>query len=1199
MSKNKRYRVDLTQSAIITDASTFPPEASSPDKNQRQQSVYPLRVYEGANFLPTAHGYKSYFGTESKLDATGLPDVAIEEILTYQTGTYATGLLALTDAGLYANFSDNWEVLLAMPTPPEANRSFQWTWCIINSILFLYRQDLDYVIVLEEYLNNSGLLMDTFNGMAVTPQLVNRPAGYPVGVFKFTPTTLNMAGQIGIFRAGSTLGFWDSDNAVAWSALNDLTDFTPDLTTLANITKLGRLRGNITTIRGMGKSFVVYATRSILIVREADESLIRFKADVVTGAVGVSYPKEVAVAMPDYTHFAWTNMGLLQIEDGEAKPIVPDFVDYVKRTRTPQYLNMLNNRYLCIGVMDPKFITGNIELSAQTVDPEDIDWDGVVSPGIVGDGVSMDGQEVCFTVTEEATPESGIKPYVILPLYKHWQYTGATIVEQTVTLGNEQVKVLKINEGRSENSLGYTYYPMKVETAQLATFEQDQLVAMEEAQRAVYDDKYANLPNNQIEDWPTAVARGAHRTIVLDWLKPSNLYKGRERKQFVDYEDLYEINGKYWNVLRFSGGAEGTITVAEHLSNTGMHDARLDSIITQDDIDYAGYGKDVPYNAWRVEDVKDLNLVPSDTGRGSCNFTPATIFTADIPEDAEPLGYSLGEEGLAEGIALELVQPGRLAYRLGKQVVLDALYDAPYVTKLYLPRSIPVSYDLSFESFDFRDPIDIGKSVTATAYYSISVVARNQEGQKVSKAFRFEGGSPTDNKPASIYVDSSLYGQAAQMEHYTQTEAARISMFNASAAAWNAEVEALRASAEAAAAEWLTSEQLTEISRTMYRTWAKVNPDAWLKLEILDQYELGYGWAGPSIAYLYAEARTTNVKAALRVIDVTLTAIRPEDVSELLYGKAATAPLEESTPMQWNREEELRGLMAVDEWWFNRNRDKDELDDSFLIGAADRVGVPLGMTIAEADALGAPYDVTASANWGNRYMTWVGSENWDPEGRYTVGANNVRQQQRIICGVTDPRAVPPLVIPPIVWDPWQEEIPPLTWLLSNGQKAPYYPTMYGAYVFDLQLGKWGKYVGEHKALIDYQAINSASGGSVPYESFMLDAGALLPDRSVALFTSQPTDSYVRYGKYQHLDSTMTQFREVVVEFAERANAMVTLSLSLNGKQLEYGYSDALLVKDALRAELLSDKVGAWGTVTVSGHYDLTRMVIKSSKAGDR
>jgi len=163
-------RIDTTLSAIITDAGAYPPEASTPNKDESRSAIYPLRVYDGFNYLPTYYGYKSYFGLESTLDASGLPTgVVVDDIFVYQARTYENVVMALTSHGIFIRVATVWQQLLEL-TPPAEGTSRFWTKVTINQIMFIYYQGAATVFVIENIVSGAGTNMDVFTGMKV-PQL--------------------------------------------------------------------------------------------------------------------------------------------------------------------------------------------------------------------------------------------------------------------------------------------------------------------------------------------------------------------------------------------------------------------------------------------------------------------------------------------------------------------------------------------------------------------------------------------------------------------------------------------------------------------------------------------------------------------------------------------------------------------------------------------------------------------------------------------------------------------------------------------------------------------------------------------------------------------------------------------------------------------------------------------------------------------
>lgn len=186
-------------------------------------------------------------------------------------------------------------------------------------------------------------------------------------VLPVTPAFLNMAGQLGIFSAGTRLGFWDSEDSVSWSSIDDYTDFTPSLTTLAGSSIFSDVQGRIVTIRKLGDGFVIYATKSIVYVKKAVSALLLWEPVVLLHA-GISYSKQVTSSTDKKEHWAWTSSGLAHVTEDAIELVVPEIYDLYKRHNAPVYLDMLDNRYLAIQIMDEEFELRNV-LSSSVVVP--------------------------------------------------------------------------------------------------------------------------------------------------------------------------------------------------------------------------------------------------------------------------------------------------------------------------------------------------------------------------------------------------------------------------------------------------------------------------------------------------------------------------------------------------------------------------------------------------------------------------------------------------------------------------------------------------------------------------------------------------------------------------------------------------------------------------------------------------------------
>lgn len=354
--------IDVTKSYTPIDPASLSPTEQMTVSESYPYSIPPDIAYEGYNFMPTSYGYKSYFGTNNQLDIPALPS-RCDHILILQSDTLQNLLVAMCEDGIWMKLgsdSDPWIHDTVLDVPPPG-KHYKWTYCVISNTLYMYRQ-----------------------GGPAYYKL--RPEASPYTCEPVTPNFLNMAGQEGIFKAGGRLGFWDSLNSVSWSSLDDLADFTSALETMAGNSIFTEVMGRITTILGREEDFVIYATKSILeVVRDTTGSMM-WKANLITNTMGVVYPEQACIGFPDSVQYCITSKGELgEISGSQMATIVPEVMDFLKDSRKPIYLKLIQGRFLCLEMMDERYITGKLDYTTFQVPPLEISW-----PPIPDDVVSLE-----------------------------------------------------------------------------------------------------------------------------------------------------------------------------------------------------------------------------------------------------------------------------------------------------------------------------------------------------------------------------------------------------------------------------------------------------------------------------------------------------------------------------------------------------------------------------------------------------------------------------------------------------------------------------------------------------------------------------------------------------------------------------------------------------------------------------------------
>lgn len=348
--------IDTSKSMIIVDEPAFPLNLGKVVGEDNPEQSFSVLAYNGKNILPTALGYRSYFSESTLINLANIPDPLVQQLLSYQTPTLDTMLLALCETGLYIacateGVTTGWSLVYANPNV-VTNIKHSWSFAVVGNKLCLYVQGAPKFLVIADSASILNLISQAGNHPGAVVAEVLNDSTRQFKIATVVPTFLNMAGQMGLFRADNRLGFWDSDNAVAWSSVNTLVDFTPSIKSAAGITTFSDVQGRIIKILGHGDDFVIYATRSITLARGNIASPERWAGTAILSNAGVSWDTQIAAAQPDTMHFALTSTGLVKISNGAPEFIFAEVTDYVQEQSSIVSVEVLDGRYLFLYTTD-------------------------------------------------------------------------------------------------------------------------------------------------------------------------------------------------------------------------------------------------------------------------------------------------------------------------------------------------------------------------------------------------------------------------------------------------------------------------------------------------------------------------------------------------------------------------------------------------------------------------------------------------------------------------------------------------------------------------------------------------------------------------------------------------------------------------------------------------------------------------------
>lgn len=368
-------------------------------------SVMPALAYRARNVMPTDAGYHSAFQPmpikrqlESQphpykyttlLERSGwsgpfeepedyglVKAVDIQKVVTIEADTGYTVYVILAEQGILLSGQATPELadapehdamyVLVTALETDGGERRLWTTAILDGVLYAYRQGSDVVYIIGERIIIHKFTDPEYDykvirdgemrfGIEDAPYYEDPEEQYPglgdgLAIMTAKPKFINVKEQMGIFKAGNRLGFWDSDNSIAWSSPLEKLNFTPDATTFAGLTKFTDVTGTIIMILPHGPGFIVYSTGSITGVMPLAEGAERWQAKSILPSAGVQFDSQVTAANPDTIHYARATSGFYVIENLKPTQIFHELFDDMRHTGSLVRLDAFAGRYLCISM---------------------------------------------------------------------------------------------------------------------------------------------------------------------------------------------------------------------------------------------------------------------------------------------------------------------------------------------------------------------------------------------------------------------------------------------------------------------------------------------------------------------------------------------------------------------------------------------------------------------------------------------------------------------------------------------------------------------------------------------------------------------------------------------------------------------------------------------------------------------------------
>ena len=1140
---SKSFLIDLTKSMIIIDPKDFPMNLGKNFREDAPTDAFPAQAFEAANVMPTAVGYKSFFNEANRFQLSDLPALT-QRVYAYQSVGLDSILIAVGEYGIKISRPQqgalaDWETIVDTNASAVVNVRRLWTSCVIANKVYLYQQGASRFYAIVDQASYDDAVTPSLIAGATRTRLWNK---WNTGLLSYIPSFLNMAGQIGLFRAKNRLGFWDSDNAVAWSSAVAIEDFKPNAQTFAGVTKFTDVQGRINFILGSGDNFIIYATKSIIIARGLEGSPERWSGKAIMSSVGVAFDTQVAAAQPDQIQFCITQAGLLQIANGEPEYIATEVMDYLAKTSSLVSLTCIEGRYLFLHILE-KFPASAYATESKLL--TDADGDQFVFPKPTypdrgsteywqsllngTNGVNQDAFEE-FTKVEEV-PEGQL----LIPCY---DVTGFTSTWDDITFEPDPEGEAYLD---SKISMGVTYgvvedYDIKPVISTLAYDTEDlgidkagedlaplvQGIQDKLTAHFTYQDDYINAVNSN----STAVFKQKFVTSG-----------GPPTPETVVWEDELIDERRVFNLIDFN-----FLKLEDNKCDIHQYFERYKTF----NIDYYfngieeyKLGGSIRYSIGVGVNVGGFIRIQQINGDSTLSFAPD--FSIDALRVEDRLVYT--EDDWDEYIAAS----STIGFANNELNFLGWMREnKPHTCELSLD-----GYMNALAPWTCIDTI-IAKCTSLINNW----ISRYPIGG--SWRFTWQAGTPNTSPPAN-----NLPADANGVTHPVWWLSNASTALNMLA---HIKVDP-RAKALNSAGDGTPKYAISGTIPGGGSSPYVPGENAWVDAN------LSFGGpgnsctttVGPGLYYTLSGA-SDGVNRVAGLQSPTYYADR-----DAAYGPIGDYP----TGGMYTLTGTILPVTSFEEEVFETKN-----------------------TAMELELTGWGYYPTEGAMFRKTHIRF--GSTFCPLPTDPVGTTIPDSEDLAFNPPPEDGSVSYTPQPPYVWDyPDAIPLPPNNVLFQSGSLSPYYPTYKSASVFDLLLQKWGTYNNDHKGVYGLMPVNRVDTTIMPLPDRGMFAGAFTVDGKCTVFDENSPDSFIAYGKLGFYRRGMSFATEVRAHFNPVANGHVVVECSIDGVTINPDLSYAVDVTGQRNAILTFTRSARWFIIRVVGNFNLNYLELLAEEKSRR
>ena len=1136
----KSWLIDTKQSMIVVDPKEFPIGLGQTTREDYPTESVGVLLYEGKNILPTPFGYQSFFDQSATLNVGNLAGKLIQKTFVYQSAQLSQILVALCEDGIYVangttGESAPWSRVVDLSAGVVADVRRLWTTAVIGNRVFCYMQGQPKIwafVTPDVYAEaaSPSPISDATRAQVWT--------AWGAGLVSYVPNFINLAGQMGIFRADNRLGMWDSANAVAWSSANYIEDFKPSAQTFAGVTTFTDVQGRITLVMGHGDGFIIYATNSIVLATSLSGTPEKWKGSAITSDIGVAFGTQIVASQPDTTHFALTMTGLLIIKEGQSQYVITEVIDFLALHNRLLSLTMIEGRYLFIH-WNENFPGSRYGVEA--VDNSDFNDNIYKFPRPVG-GSPEDGfknlLDTYVNGSNEALQEAfkDYEPVDELPVFppdgqllepcyniKTFESTWADTTFTPTPTGNYML-ASELMPGVQYNLTNYIIRPTVTNNS-------------------IYTD--SNMPG----DWSGQ--------DIIDKLDQGMTKFNAQ----VEYQNAWIqalLTGGTVAKLDTSGGTAAPppdytgqpLTAA--IPKTYVGEYTLINCVNPADLIAESNECRILLATSRRNSIKAkvyFEGTETYSDRRKAYWYPGA--QALEPELLQEIQTTYPSFGLHGGVVvpnrLGIPNPSVRPERNTRPTAADFGLKVPEMPKCLFAAGY--NFDLIQEFTDYATsqgflPEMLNSSSTTYLMWMLAFhrdLVTLLEGDSIDNFLHRMDLGRAWGQQKGIYE-----GNENTIVYYHPV---------IGVPEWSWVVAALNTKVSYASA----GDEMSLVMEASYPLSAVTTPD--LALYINTNIELIVN--GPGM-YTPSGGPTTIVCDILRAIFRTIGGDN--------YNQA---DLDKWDNLQGRRGYKLEGSYTAENEWIPDSPSKDIVYEAELSGwgYTPHGGFSFRKTHSRHSSTTCPMPTAAFA--------------------YTPGTS---KPPEISNNASDGGKVKP----PYKWE-YPDSLPfgPNSVLYQKGSLAAYYPLYKGAIVYDSLLEKFGSYDSPHYMVFGTMPVNRADLTVVPLPDVGIFAGAISETKEAKMFNANTPEALAVWGKIGYYRQGMTAMQEIRAYFKEKAYGNLIVEVSMDGVAVDPTLTLAINFDGESSAILPFTAVGKWFNIRIEGRFNLTTLQINSEAAGRR